>query len=702
MSISGGRGEAQRPFWLIAGGAAVAVGWAAGLAGQGGWAAVLIAVGVLLPVAAFLADRAFARAGGLDIERVADRLADLVRDQWDTEATRRGVGGPPLEVFWQAADADLVHSWPKLRQEAVDGRNGPVSGTPGSGPGGLAGSGALLAAYDRSPCGRLVVLGEPGAGKTVLLVRFVLDLIGRRQAGEPVPLLVPLASWIPDWQSLYGWLEDQILLEYPHLSAVDAATGDTRAGALLRAGLILPVLDGLDEIRAGGTDQALASINDELPGDIGLVLSCRTDEFRAAVRPDPDQRPIHLDGAAGIHVLPLTSTAIRGYLLAGAGSDGPLRWAPALTALADPTSSVAQALTTPLTAFLASTAYNPRPWESSLGLPSPTDLCALPTAAAVEQHLLAGFIPAAYRPHPHQPTRWTIKQATRYLAFLGHHLEHRLHTTSLAWWEIPGATPGTYRILTVGITGGLATGLTITLTAGVVAGPTAARTAALTFGLPFGLAAGLAAGLAFVLAGGLGYAPPARTALRLPRGPVLLSGLAAWLVVGLPIGLTDGPPAGLTVGLMCGLTVGLVGWVGLDAPVNTQSSVEPRYTLSQDRASALVNGLAFTLAGGLAVGLAFVLLVGFMAGLAIVPPFMIAIALALGLAAGLSGGLAIGLASAWGRLGLARPWLAARGQQPLRLVTFLEDAHARGVLCRAGAVWEFRHADLQRYLAGPP
>ncbi|CAI7976919.1 membrane hypothetical protein [Frankia sp. Hr75.2] len=468
------------------------------------------------------------------------------------------------------------------------------------------------------------MLGEPGAGKTVLLVRFVLDLIGRRQAGEPVPLLVPLASWIPDWQSLYGWLEDQILLEYPHLSAVDAATGDTRAGALLRAGLILPVLDGLDEIRAGGTDQALASINDELPGDIGLVLSCRTDEFRAAVRPDPDQRPIHLDGAAGIHVLPLTSTAIRGYLLAGAGSDGPLRWAPALTALADPTSSVAQALTTPLTAFLASTVYNPWPWESRVGLPDPSDLCALPTAAAVEQHLLAGFIPAAYRPHPDRPTRWTIKQATRYLAFLGHHLEHRLHTTSLAWWEIPGATPGTYRILTVGITGGLATGL------------------------------------------------------------------------------TDGPPAGLTVGLMCGLTVGLVGWVGLDAPVNTQSSVEPRYTLSQDRASALVNGLAFTLAGGLAVGLAFVLLVGFMAGLAIVPPFMIAIALALGLAAGLSGGLAIGLASAWGRLGLARPWLAARGQQPLRLVTFLEDAHARGVLCRAGAVWEFRHADLQRYLAGPP
>ncbi len=587
-----------------------------------------------------MADTAATRSGDRGIEKAADRLADLVRDQWDTEATRLGVGHPPLEVFWQAADADLVHTWAELQQQAAGGRTGPVSDPPDSGPGDLAGSGALLAAYDRSPCGRLVVLGEPGAGKTVLLVRFVLDLIARRQAGEPVPLLVPLASWNPDWQSLYDWLEAQILREYPHLSAVDAATGDTRAGALLRAGLILPVLDGLDEILAGGSDQALASINDELRSDIGLVLSCRTDEFRAAVHPDPDRRPIHLDGAAGIRLTPLTSTAIRGYLLAGARDDGPTRWAQTLTALADPTSSVAQALTTPLTAFLASTAYNPRPWESSRGLPSPTDLCALPTAAAVEQHLLAGFIPAAYRPYPGQPTRWTIEQATRYLTFLGHHLEHRMYTTSLAWWEIPDATPGTYRILTGGLTGGLTAALTIALVVGLVTGPRDWPTAGLMFGLPFGLVAGFAACLTFALAGGL----------------------------------------------------------GLDAPVGTRSSVDPTYTLSQDRTSALAFGLAFALAIGLITGL----MTGLMTGLAAGSVIMFAFMLAIGLAAGPAFVLAMGLASAWGRLGLARLWLAARRQQPLRLIAFLEDTHARGVLRQAGAVWEFRHASLQRYLAGPP
>jgi hypothetical protein len=58
--------------------------------------------------------------------------------------------------------------------------------------------------------------------------------------------------------------------------------------------------------------------------------------------------------------------------------------------------------------------------------------------------------------------------------------------------------------------------------------------------------------------------------------------------------------------------------------------------------------------------------------------------------------------SAWGRLGLARLWLAARRQQPVALMDFLEDAQRRGVLRQAGAVWEFRHANLQRHLADRP
>jgi hypothetical protein len=82
------------------------------------------------------------------------------------------------------------------------------------------------------------------------------------------------------------------------------------------------------------------------------------------------------------------------------------------------------------------------------------------------------------------------------------------------------------------------------------------------------------------------------------------------------------------------------------------------------------------------------------------------IPLSLGLTAGAVFGLAIGLTTAlsrsWGGYLLSRAWLALRGRTPLRLNRFLEDAHRRGVLRRAGAHYQFRHALLQDRLAEDP
>lgn len=59
----------------------------------------------------------------------------------------------------------------------------------------------------------------------------------------------------------------------------------------------------------------------------------------------------------------------------------------------------------------------------------------------------------------------------------------------------------------------------------------------------------------------------------------------------------------------------------------------------------------------------------------------------------------MGLAtSVWGRYIMAKTWAAVRGELPWRLIRFLDDAHRRGVLRRAGAVYQFRHARLQQYL----
>ena len=54
---------------------------------------------------------------------------------------------------------------------------------------------------------------------------------------------------------------------------------------------------------------------------------------------------------------------------------------------------------------------------------------------------------------------------------------------------------------------------------------------------------------------------------------------------------------------------------------------------------------------------------------------------------------------AWARYLDARLRLAMRGRLPWRTISFLNDAHRRGVLRQTGAVYQFRHIRLQEQLA---
>jgi hypothetical protein len=65
-------------------------------------------------------------------------------------------------------------------------------------------------------------------------------------------------------------------------------------------------------------------------------------------------------------------------------------------------------------------------------------------------------------------------------------------------------------------------------------------------------------------------------------------------------------------------------------------------------------------------------------------------------------GLAAGLALRIGdlrRFMMVRVWLPSTGRLPWPVSAFLADAHRRGVLRRAGAVYQFRHARLRDHLA---
>jgi len=338
---------------------------------------------------------------------------------------------------------------------------------------------------------------------------------------------------------------------------------------------------------------------------------------------------------------------------------------------------------------LARTVYNPRPGASTLGLPNPADLCdtsALPTRTAVEEHLSDGLIPAAYRGHQERPGQWTAMQAEPFLIFLARHLEHRLCTTSLAWWELRRAAPRTLLILG----------------AAALEGVLAAVIARVLFG-------SFLSGLPSVLAGGLMLArarrdsAPAQIVPRRPRPADLARGLVVGLVnafvcgvvvgfaFGLAFGFLDGFAFGPFFGLVFGLGTGITTGLGLGSRADTVRERDPKAVLVRDRANALVGGPAFGLAALLVTWLVDGLFEGLVEGLEV--------GLVVALVVGLVTGPVCAAGFQWGWLGATRLWLAARRQMPLRLMTFLEDAHERGVLRQAGAVWEFRHASLQRRLA---
>ncbi|MER6133028.1 hypothetical protein [Streptomyces sp. NPDC001815] len=93
--------------------------------------------------------------------------------------------------------------------------------------------------YRRTQDARLVVVGGSGTGKTVLLIRMALGLLDLRQPGEAVPYRLSAAGWDVG-EGLDRWMTREL--------ARDSGLSFGQAALLVSEGMILPVLDGLDEM----------------------------------------------------------------------------------------------------------------------------------------------------------------------------------------------------------------------------------------------------------------------------------------------------------------------------------------------------------------------------------------------------------------------------------------------------------------------
>ncbi|MDX6396552.1 MAG: hypothetical protein QOJ73_7615 [Streptosporangiaceae bacterium] len=663
----------QRAWLLAAGviGLAVAVGcwkltadlWKQGQSGAEHATVLALPVGIVAVVLATVSIWLTIKGlqSPLDSQRSVRDLSQAVRTQrqrfldqalaveWHARPARLRFTDPPAEILPEPAEALLLR-W----QELSGAKAGSIED--------------VAAFYQNQSTGRLVVLGAPGAGKTVLLSRLVLDLLDQIDAvpaGDlPAQVRVPVLLSLPacDLGDVQGASSDQLAHRLQAWITTrlreDYGLRPAQTSTLMHDQRILPVLDGLDEMdpitAATGTGPkerpraiaVLRALNAGIRAPV--VLACRQSDYRdiSHAATAPAATSTILTDARHVTLRPLDKEEIITYLTARFhGRNGQLRprWQPLADAL-NKKAPLLGVLANPWQLFLTVTAYTA---ENS----DPADLLTM-TPERVDAHLLANLIPAVVE-HNETAARhgWTAQEITRWLSAIATH-QHR-SATERGTSEIDIYLPELGRI----------------------ADSSRPRLAGFWFRVFDRRSA-----MQRINLGGL-RTPKGRRRLRTSLARGLVIGLAVGLAVGLAAGLTFGLATGLAYGLAAGLVLGLAGDV---ATVSSASDLA-----KQCLAYTVAFGLATGLAGGLAIGLASRQAHGLVT------------LLAFGLWIGLVLGLVFGNGSVWLRYAIAVRAAARQGSLPRRPAKFLDWCLRMGLMRMAGIAIQFRHRRLQEALTLP-
>lgn len=559
---------------------------------------------------------------------------------------------------------------------------------------------------------------DAGTGKTVLALALLLGLARERTAGDPVPVRLTAASW--PGSSMRQWLHTHLTGAY-QLNSRDAEL-------LLDAGLVLPVVDGLDEMDAvsapGYTSRAAGLLRSVERFERGgehcpVVITCRRGHYEALADADVRPHPV-----VEIALVRIDAAGARDYLARSvAATDvGRERWQPVLDALEDAASAgasgpagggppaLAAALDTPWRLTLAATVFQERTPDGNYTR-DPRDLLALAEQGRLHDHLLDCYIaaavsasrlgddaPAAVLPGRKDRRPQLDPDLVRSrLATLARYLAANAGTASRPPRTVAGRTLSSTDLVLHELwpLGG--------------AGRVRRAEGALSVLLVFVLFAPLALTDGDYLAISLGLLPFAVLAVRDRAWPqprrmdlrrlhthaglrILVGGLGVVLVAALATGLR----AGLGYVLALGGVFTVLLSEGATAPRKQEPVTDPRDVLRGDLVARLVGGLGT----GLAVGFGAGLLGGPAVGLGAVP----AVAAVFWILLGLTDGAVHGDPSTGGHavVRYLALLLCTRGRLPLRLGGFLDDCHQLGILRVAGTAWQFRHRELQDRLASGP
>jgi serine/threonine protein kinase len=150
--------------------------------------------------------------------------------------------------------------------------------------------------------GKLLILGEPGGGKTTMMLELARDLLQQAEIDDahPLPVVFNLSSWAEKQLPLEDWLQEELSSKYQVPRRV--------ASTWIEDDSLLLLLDGLDEVKADARDACVAAINAYRTehGFVDLVVCSRIYDYEDLTD------KLLLNGA--IVIQPLTDEQIDLYL----------------------------------------------------------------------------------------------------------------------------------------------------------------------------------------------------------------------------------------------------------------------------------------------------------------------------------------------------------------------------------------------------
>ncbi|MCA2812950.1 MAG: NACHT domain-containing protein [Microcystis sp. M090S1] len=149
----------------------------------------------------------------------------------------------------------------------------------------------------------LLILGEPGAGKTITLLKLAQNLIARAEGGlsRLIPVVLNLSSWGSKQQTIADWLVQELWSKY----GVSKEVGKN----WVKKQQLLLLLDGLDEVKADRREACVEAINQFIMQDHGLtemVICSRIADYQFL------SNRLQLRGA--IYIRSLTPEQVNQYL----------------------------------------------------------------------------------------------------------------------------------------------------------------------------------------------------------------------------------------------------------------------------------------------------------------------------------------------------------------------------------------------------